>query len=211
MDIYDCYIHETRNALNAMYGLVQTKRTFDEVFNDVFDEMFNNKSNQINKSNKSNVNNKLIYDTICYIKELDKQFIDFKQQQKISLNYTMIYIDELLFDIIKLYDKQADIQYRLASNKVMTDIVKLKQILHNLLSNAIKYGKRDGKASIKIQCQKKKNEPVVVSIEDSGYGMKEPNGKKCLGLEIVKQLVRTLNITMNIYSSSNGTKIELIF
>jgi signal transduction histidine kinase len=55
------------------------------------------------------------------------------------------------------------------------DADKLQEILANLLNNAIKYSSSGGKITIKTRCR---NNKLIVSIEDSGFGIKEEDQDK---------------------------------
>ncbi len=93
-----------------------------------------------------------------------------------------------------------------APEKIVTDILKLQQILTNLLSNAIRYTE-SGK--IEINCETIDENKWKIEVSDTGIGISEedlinifnpyyraaPNSKSCvidgtgLGLAIVSQLI----------------------
>jgi signal transduction histidine kinase len=87
------------------------------------------------------------------------------------------------------------------------------RILDNLLSNAAKYNKRDGTVAVSL-------EEKVLTISDSGIGIKEPSkaferfykeGERGLGigLHIVKKLCDEMGIAITLQSTSEGTTFTL--
>jgi signal transduction histidine kinase len=99
---------------------------------------------------------------------------------------------------------------------------KLQKIVDNTLSNAIKYGKEEREVIVILETIE---ENIILSIEDFGIGIKEPNkifsryyredetkGGFGIGLSIVNKIVHDENIKVNVYSQLNkGTKFEYIF
>lgn len=105
---------------------------------------------------------------------------------------------------------------------IMTDKVRLTQVLSNLVSNAIKFTHM---GSVKISAQLK-NTNIVLSVKDSGVGIKNTNDifeayqqetnfhskfneGTGLGLEIVKRLCDLLDIDISLTSSELGTMFHL--
>ncbi|MGD9553779.1 MAG: sensor histidine kinase [Arcobacteraceae bacterium] len=99
---------------------------------------------------------------------------------------------------------------------------KLQKIVDNTLSNAIKYGKEEREVIVVLETVE---ENIILSIEDFGIGIKEPNkifsryyredetkGGFGIGLSIVNKIIHDENIKVNVYSQLNkGTKFEYIF
>ncbi|MFA7084035.1 MAG: HAMP domain-containing sensor histidine kinase [Arcobacteraceae bacterium] len=99
---------------------------------------------------------------------------------------------------------------------------KLQKIVDNTLSNAIKYGKEEREVIVILKIV----EPyIVLSIEDFGIGIKEPNkifsryyreeetkGGFGIGLSIVNKIIHDENIKVKVTSQlNNGTTFEYFF
>jgi signal transduction histidine kinase/CheY-like chemotaxis protein len=114
---------------------------------------------------------------------------------------------------------------------INTDPLRLKQILLNLISNAVKFT-RSGyiKLSAKINTDEKFNRELVISVEDTGIGIKEEDYDKLfkdfkmiegnqnlntmgsgLGLSISSQLAKLLGYEIKVQSKYiSGTTFSLI-
>lgn len=115
---------------------------------------------------------------------------------------------------------------------VITDSVKIRQIILNLLSNAFKFTKK-GKITLSLGFKKQKedNVQVTISVSDTGIGIKEKDrsllfqdfqqidssitrefGGTGLGLWITKKLVTLLSGTIDVKSElGRGTIFTCIF
>ncbi|MCF6172389.1 MAG: HAMP domain-containing histidine kinase [Campylobacteraceae bacterium] len=90
----------------------------------------------------------------------------------------------------------------------------MKQILQNIVSNACKYNTKNG--FVKIYTKQNR-----LFIEDSGRGIKHPQkifersfseeNSSGIGLDIVKRLVKSMNISIEVISSSKGSIFILNF
>lgn len=113
---------------------------------------------------------------------------------------------------------------------IVTDKVRLKQIIINVLDNAVKYTQENGEITLEIAelgSAKQNESRYCFTIEDNGKGMskefldtvfnpfaktKMESENVGLGLSIVKTLTELLGGHIKIYSRPNhGTKVELIF
>ena len=113
---------------------------------------------------------------------------------------------------------------------IITDEVRLKQILNNVLSNAIQYTPEHGTVTLEVtelSSPGKKGCRYCISIEDNGIGMsktflntifepfsksKEDTEKVGIGLSVVKNLTELLGGTVEINSClGKGTKVALTF
>jgi len=119
---------------------------------------------------------------------------------------------------IKLLTELPSLQY----DMVMSDKVRVTQVLSNLVSNAIKY---THKGDVKIYTKLDKDS-LILCVQDSGIGIKntkdifdayrqEESGYEQslsstgLGLEIVKKLCDLLGIEIKLHSNASGTLFEL--
>ena len=90
----------------------------------------------------------------------------------------------------------------------------MKQILQNIISNACKYNSKNGFVKIYVKNSK-------LYIEDSGKGIKNPKkifersfsdeNSSGIGLDIVKRLAKSMDIDIEVKSSSKGTVFMIGF
>ncbi len=141
-------------------------------------------------------------------------------------------VNQVITDVIELLqpkvaDKNIRIIYepKMGVDSYPANVDRMKQLLINLLDNAVKYTE-DG--TVTIQCEKK-NDKLVLSIQDTGIGMEEEHldriferfyrvdkgrsrkmGGTGLGLSIVKHIVERYNGTIRVESKINkGTKFTI--
>lgn len=108
------------------------------------------------------------------------------------------------------------------------DKQELEIVINNLISNAIKYNKQGGRVDVNIRKDGKK---IILSVEDTGIGMKEDDIDKLfkdfvrikseqtknisgsgLGLSIVKKVLDMYNATINVRSIPNsGSCFTVVF
>ncbi|ETI67415.1 sensor histidine kinase [Neobacillus vireti] len=126
-------------------------------------------------------------------------------------------------------DKEIMLSYSLPDIEIFGDPSLLNTVWDNLLSNAIKYNKQNGSIEISID---KKEDTVIVTFEDTGIGMNDPELERIferfyradkartrtiegtgLGLSIVKTIVDLHSGHINVRSKQNeGTTfiVELL-
>ena len=127
---------------------------------------------------------------------------------------------------VRIGDKQIDFRVNIAPDipyELLGDKPHIKQIINNLVSNAIKYTK-EGFIEVNAKCINKDNiSTIILTVQDSGMGIKEENIKKLftkferldvernttaegtgLGLAITKKLVELMGGKINV-SSQYGT------
>lgn len=147
------------------------------------------------------------------INKAPKKIIDFSAFLKKSIDYFQ--------DIAELKGIQI-VQH--IQNDIRLEFVpaKLQKIIDNTLSNAIKYGKEEGEVIVILE---QIDETIVLSIEDFGMGIKEPEkifsryyredetkGGFGIGLNIVNKIINDEHVKVKVYSTLNvGTKFEYTF
>ncbi|HBZ36960.1 MAG TPA: hypothetical protein DEO59_00315 [Balneola sp.] len=119
---------------------------------------------------------KMIADTTKRTSTLFTNILDWAASQtgELEMKHTINNLDECLDETIALLQdhqqrKNITIQRNNTNIEFSADPNALKTVLRNLISNALKFTPNDGK--IKISAKKNKDE-VVVSISDSGVGIK---------------------------------------
>jgi signal transduction histidine kinase len=147
------------------------------------------------------------------INKSKKQPIDFSKFVKKSIDYFKDIAE--LKGIEMMQYVQEDITIEFVPEK-------LQKIVDNTLSNAIKYGKEEKEVIVILE---KVGNKTILSIEDFGIGIKEPQkifsryyreddtkGGFGIGLSIVNKIVHDENVKVNVTSKVNkGTKFEYIF
>jgi two-component system sensor histidine kinase PilS (NtrC family) len=141
-----------------------------------------------------------------------------------------IELDKILIDTIELFEKDANHDGRITTNKniqpniwVSMDPVHLRQILWNLLINASEAINGDGAIDIKLNSSK--NKQAVISISDTGHGISQedlqhifdpffttkPSGTG-LGLSIVHRILDAYDSMLDVESElDKGTTFLLQF
>ncbi|MDO4377003.1 MAG: ATP-binding protein [bacterium] len=127
---------------------------------------------------------------------------------------------------VRIGDKQIDFRVNIAPDipyELLGDKPHIKQVINNLVSNAIKYT-NEGFVEVSAKCINKDNiSTIILTVQDSGMGIKEENIKKLftkferldvernttaegtgLGLAITKKLVELMGGKINV-SSQYGT------
>jgi len=142
----------------------------------------------------------------------------------------VIELDKILIDIAELFEKDANHDGRITTNKdiqsniwIAMDPVHLRQILWNLLINASEA--IDGEGIINIQLQASKNKQAVIKIADNGRGISQQDLKHIfdpffttkpsgtgLGLSIVHRILEAYDSLLDVQSEINkGTTFLLQF
>lgn len=161
--------HEIRTPMNAINGftdlLLHTNLTDDE------------RLEYLNVIDKSGRNLVSIIDDLIEMSKIDSN--------QITPNYTSLNLESCmneLFETIKVtIPKSKEIDFHIIENKkpaaynIITDEVKLKQIIVNLVTNAIKFT-NVGYVAFGYKINKSAKE-IIINIKDSGLGIDEINQK----------------------------------
>lgn len=151
-------------------------------------------------------------------------------EAKLRISIEMVSITEVFTQVVRLFifkaqEKELSLYATLPDlqhDMVMTDKVRITQILCNLVSNAIKY---THSGSVHVYTKMIDNR-LVLCVEDTGIGIKntvdifdaykqEESGHALgssstgLGLEIVKKLSELLGINIDLVSSTSGSLFSL--
>ena len=147
---------------------------------------------------------------------------DYDEKENKNFNISEA-ITEIINDLKIIYPNQK-INFSSKKSFINSDYHLIRQLFLNLIENAIKYG-RDKEIYINIR----ENKNIIVDIIDNGEGISQENLKHIfdrffrvdkarsremkshgLGLSIVKKIVETLNIDLDIRSELNkGTIVTL--
>jgi len=163
--------HELRTPLNAVIG-----------FSEMLEAGYFGNLNDKQKERVHDIN-------YCgtHLLELINDILDFSKGEagKIDLYLKKSSIDKIVKESIRVLSENAKREkIKLINNipsdlpDVMIDIRKIKQILLNLLSNAIKFTNENGTIEISSGIDEDKN--LIISVTDTGIGIKEENISKAL-------------------------------
>jgi len=151
-------------------------------------------------------------------------------EAKLQVSIEMVSVTEVLNQVLRLFSFKAEeknIKFHtslpgLQHDMVMTDKVRITQILSNLVSNAIKYTHR---GSVHVFTKVENNE-LSICVQDTGIGIKnttdifdaykqeelglaQGSNSTGLGLEIVKKLCDLLGVDIALSSSASGSIFTL--
>ena len=202
--------HEIRTPMNAINGftelILNTKTSESEKLEYL---------NVIEKSGKNLVG---IIDDLIEMSKIDSN--------QITPNYAVINLESCvteLYETIKITIKNKDLDFKLINSKtpaefnIITDDIKLKQVIVNLVNNAVKFTET-GTVSFGYEIDKIENK-IQFTIKDTGLGIDQDNHKNIfdrfkrvdsdisikvgglgLGLAITKAYVELLGGTISLES-----------
>ena len=204
--------HEIRTPLNAIMGFVQILKHSEE------DEKKWNYLDTIDKSSKvlTNVINDILDISKIEAGKLALETIEFNTKEEFATLYALYEQNCIEKDIRLINSISPDIPQYLVS-----DIMRIKQIVSNLLSNAIKF--TDENKNIELIINYDKTSSILyVAVKDEGIGISPENidkitnsftqadsstarkyGGTGLGLSIVTQLLTLFDSKLNIQSTLN--------
>lgn len=215
-------IHEFKTPINTLISLISDLTSMDN--------LNSNKSHKILKLT-NNISNYLVFLTkdiiqFCNIGANDnaEENLNFQKRQ-IKLNELILFCFDILKTLLKCKDSKANIEPILTFDNeidkfyVITDELRLKQIILNFISNAIKFTKS---GSIEIKCILKQKKKIKIYVKDTGIGIRDEEKEKLfndfvmlkhnlnlnqhgsgLGLSICKLLAKKLNHQIKFKSKYN--------
>lgn len=127
---YASFMHEIKNPLNAIYSVAQLL------------ELENGKVTQKDLNDYVN----LLIRSINSIKEIERDFDEYRKTGKMLLARTTVNINLLIYQILEefitdIQNHGIHVKTNIKVARAYTDANKLKQVLRNIISNAIKYRK----------------------------------------------------------------------
>ena len=202
--------HEMKTPIFIISGYINLIKRWGIENKDIVIEALN--SIEEETKNMSSLISKLLF--------LAKDDYDEKENKNFNISEA---ITEIINDLKIIYPNQK-INFSSKKSFINSDYHLIRQLFLNLIENAIKYG-RDKEIYINIR----ENKNIIVDIIDNGEGISQENLKHIfdrffrvdkarsremkshgLGLSIVKKIVETLNIDLDIRSELNkGTIVSL--
>lgn len=221
-DFLSSMSHEIRTPLNAIVGFSEAISESDSL-----EEAKENAKDIITASQN-------LLEIVNGILDISK--IEANKMEIINSEYDLKEETEKLVKLIKprIGEKPIEFKYYIAPDlpgKLYGDKGKIKEIMTNILTNAVKYTK-EGFIELKVSCINKNDESsLVISVEDSGRGIKPENIDKLftkferlsedrnttiegagLGLAITKKLVEMMGgkiIVQSVYGSGSKFTVYL--
>ncbi len=221
-DFLSSMSHEIRTPLNAIVGFSEAIGDSDSL-----EEAKENAKDIITASQN-------LLEIVNGILDISK--IEANKMEIINTEYNLKEEVENLVKLIKprIGEKPIEFKYYIAPDipgKLYGDKGKIKEIMTNILTNAVKYTK-EGFIELKVSCINKDDESaLVISIEDSGRGIKPENIDKLftkferleedrntttegagLGLAITKKLVEMMGgkiVVQSVFGSGSKFTVYL--
>lgn len=208
--------HELRNPLHGMLNLTQTTLERNQAILD------HRSKKELEIVHTIGGRLSLILDDLLYMASL--------KMTKLRINRKTFYLQSIVSGIIDMFEMMIDASKIKMNNEIADDLPpvygdenRIIQVLYNLIDNAMKYTKQ-GMISIYAR---EVNNKILISVEDTGYGMDQETVKRVLepyergestinhvqggiglGLSISKQLIELHEEELFITSIQNkGTSI----
>lgn len=173
-------------------------------------------------------NLKIVKDESYHLLSLINTLLDYSKLEagKMTIHYEEFILEELISEVSKMIScliEGKNLEYKVAwqceeSSVIVSDRIKVKQILINLLSNACKYSER---GTITLSISIKENN-YIINVQDEGIGIDEENidkifdefrqvdgsyvrkiGGTGLGLSITKRFVELLGGKISVKSTKD--------
>lgn len=164
----------------------------------------------------------LMKDRVHNMDAFIKEIIDFSRNARQSIKKESVVLYDVINEVItdlKFAEGLEQIYVRLdisRDQKIITDVARLKVVLHNLIGNAFKYSdpeKENQEVAIRVVAE---GETIRIEISDNGLGIAEEHHQKIfemfyraseksqgsgLGLYIVRETLARLNGTIQLKSA----------
>ena len=208
--------HEIRTPLNAINGFIK---------------LLLNKN--LDEESKKYV--KILNSTVDDLLKIINDLLDFEkvENNKLEIENIEFNLREILDEIKEIYSQKTkekniifETIFENIDKNIISDPVRIKQIINNLLSNAFKFTPENKKVILEVKIEDKY---LLIKVEDEGIGIEKDKVSKILepfsqaskdtarkyggtglGLNIVKKLVELFNGNMQIESEINkGSKFVI--
>ena len=208
--------HEIRTPLNAIIGFITLLKEEEE-----------------NKEKLAYINT--IENSSLSLVHIINDILDFSKIENSKLDIVPIAFNphkefQDLIDLFQISAKEKEINLKIKitqelPNYILSDSLRLRQIISNLLSNAIKFTNEKGKITLRVRYNQKRNY-LFVSIRDNGIGIAKDKHTKVfevfsqsdnsitrkyggtgLGLTISAKLIRLLGGKLELKSSEGKGSI----
>ncbi len=207
--------HQIRTQMNAIIGLSESALSESLPFNARED---------IHNINAASYNLLDIIDGILDISKIESGILEKNERE---YDTSQLFQNLIGLTKEKIGNKKINLITEIdpkIPRRLFGDSSKIKQILLNVLTNAVQYT-NNGSITITAKGIKKKhNYDIIITIEDTGIGMKKDQLEKIfqnseqvdysqnMGLSIVKQLINLLNAKIVVESEyGKGSKFTLTF
>ena len=160
--------HEIRTPMNAINGFTELMLNTNATESEKHEYL-----NVIEKSGKNLVG---IIDDLIEMSKIDSN--------QLTPNFTVVNLESCineLYETVKITIKNKDIDFKLIQPKtpaqfnIVTDDIKLKQVIINLLTNALKFTEK-GSVTFGFEIDEEK-ELINFTVKDTGLGIDEDNHK----------------------------------
>lgn len=206
--------HLAKNALKPLETSISTLDKFaKDLIHDLNTPVTSIKLNmKILNKDKNFADNKAlgrINKSVHTISELHENLTTLLQEETFQMQEMNIY--DIVKEVVLIQEQiYPNLSFEVPSFTLKAKINPnaMKQILQNIISNACKYNSKDGYIKIYIKQNK-------LYIEDNGSGIEDPEKifersysakhSSGIGLDIVKRLAKSMDIDIEVQSSTNGS------
>lgn len=189
--------HEVRNSLGVIYGYTKTIKSEKEL----------EKTKKVNKE-------------INFLTAMMESFLNFSKPVKIH-NREEVQLKKFFHSIAAETGITLKCKSMEEESLLQTDLTLLHSIVSNLMINA----SDSGADTLNVTFQKKKSEPLEITLKDNGKGIAPENREKIwfpffttkakgtgMGLAIIRKIITSLNGEISLVESdAQGTTFKLIF
>ena len=217
-EFFSSVSHEIKTPLNSINGFIKLLAKMD-----------------LNKEATKYV--KILDSTVNDLLKIINDLLDFEKMEnkKLAIEHIEFNLKDILEEVKEIYTQKAkekniifETEFINVDKNIISDPVRIKQIINNLLSNAFKFTPENKKVFLKVKIE---NENLFIEVEDEGIGIEKEKISKILepfsqaskdtarkyggtglGMSIVNNLVKLLKGEMKIESEINkGSKFLIQF